>query len=265
MHEAAHQARPRCRRLGGGAAPPGVRLERRRPERGGGVGTRRGIAPARSCAVPIEGREGLLGVLNVTDPVSQQDVRRRGLPPAAATSPSGSRSAWQRGPVAGGEPAPASKARRPRSAQLLQHVERGRRTAPDRVRLARATAREMRLPEAEVGVIGFAATVHDVGMTVVGEDVVDRGGALTAGGARADRAPPGAGRRAARPAGGGGRGARGGAVRTTRWWDGIGLSARGSQGRTSRSAHAVLAVVDAYESMTMGRAHRARDVARARR
>jgi hypothetical protein len=40
-------------------------------------------------------------------------------------------------------------------------------------------AREMDLTEAEIGVIGFAATVHDVGMTLVSPDALDRGGALT--------------------------------------------------------------------------------------
>jgi HD-GYP domain-containing protein (c-di-GMP phosphodiesterase class II) len=47
------------------------------------------------------------------------------------------------------------------------------------VRIARAIAREMNLPEADIGMIGFAATVHDVGMTMVGQDSLRRSGALT--------------------------------------------------------------------------------------
>jgi signal transduction histidine kinase/response regulator RpfG family c-di-GMP phosphodiesterase len=203
-------------------------------------------------AVPIEGPEGLLGVLNVTDPVSQKtfDAEDCHLLLDLADRIA---NAWQQAQSleanqAGVEGA-ASALRR-----LLQHVERGRRTAPDRVRLARATAREMRLPEAEVGVIGFAATVHDVGMTLVGEDVLDRGGSLTHDELERMRLHPELGAELLRPL------EAVGAVREVvlshhEWWDGSGYPRR-LKGEDIPVGARVLAVVDAYESMTLGRAHK---------
>ena len=203
-------------------------------------------------AVPIEGPQGLLGVLNVTDPVSQKTFNAEDchllLDLADRIA-----NAWQQAQSleanhAGVEGA-ATALR-----QLLQHVERGRRNAPDRVRLARATAREMRLPEAEVGVIGFAATVHDVGMTMVGDDVVDRGGSLTREERERLERHPEIGADLLRPI------EAVGAVREVvlshhEWWDGSGYPRR-LQGADIPVGARVLAVVDAYESMTMGRAHR---------
>jgi len=203
-------------------------------------------------AVPIEGTEGLLGVLNVTDPVSAKtfDAEDCHLLLDLADRIA---NAWQQAQSleanhAGVEGA-ATALR-----QLLQHVERGRRSAPDRVRLARATARAMRLPEAEVGVVGFAATVHDVGMTVVGEDLVDRGGSLTREERERIEQHPEVGADLLRPL------EAVGAVREVvlshhEWWDGSGYPRR-LQGADIPVGARVLAVVDAYESMTMGRAHR---------
>jgi len=204
-------------------------------------------------AVPIEGEGRLLGVLNVTDPVSAKtfDAEDCHMLLDLAERIAG---AWQQAQsleenTAGVEGATSALR------QLLQHVERGRRSAPDRVRLARATAREMRLPEAEVGVIGFAATVHDVGMTVVGGDVLDRGGELTREERERIEKHPELGAELLEPL------EAVGAVREVvlshhEWWDGSGYPRR-LQGADIPVGARVLAVVDAYESMTMGRAHRA--------
>src|SRR5207249_832114 len=62
--------------------------------------------------------------------------------------------------------------------QLLRHFERGRRSAPDRVRLARALARALAGSEAEIAEISFAASVHDVGMNELGEQIVEGAGTL---------------------------------------------------------------------------------------
>ena len=204
-------------------------------------------------AVPIEGPQSLLGVLNVTDPASQKtfdaedchlllDLAER---ISSAWHQANSLEASQAG-VEG-----AATALR----HLLQHVERGRRTAPDRVRLARATAREMRLPEAEVGVIGFAATVHDVGMTVVDEEAIERGGTLTREERERMERHVELGAELLQPL------EAVGAVREVvlshhEWWDGSGYPSR-LKGTDIPVGARVLAVVDAYESMTLGRAHRA--------
>jgi response regulator RpfG family c-di-GMP phosphodiesterase len=203
-------------------------------------------------AVPIEGEGKLLGVLNVTDPVSQRtfdaedchlllDLAER---VAIAWQQAQSLEANQAG-VEG-----ATTALR----QLLQHAARGRRTAPDRVRMARATAREMRLSEAEIGMIGFAATVHDVGMTMVPEEALERTGTLTAEEREQMERHVELGAELLEPL------EAVGAVREIvlshhEWWDGTGYPRR-LQGPDIPLGARVLAVVDAYESMTLGRAHR---------
>ncbi len=213
---------------------------------------REGYRTGTFLAVPIEGPEGVLGVLNVTDPVSQKtfDAEDCHLLLDLAERIA---NAWQQAQsleanqehVQG-----ATSALR----QLLQHIERGRRVAPDRVRLARAIAREMRLPEAEVGVIGFAATVHDVGMTMVGEDAVERGGSLTREERERMERHAELGAELLKPL------EAVGAVREIvlshhEWWDGSGYPRRLAGADIPLGAR-VLAVVDAYESMTLGRAHR---------
>lgn len=204
-------------------------------------------------AVPIEGPQGLLGVLNVTDPASQKtfDAEDCHLLLDLAERVS---NAWQQANSLEANQAGVEGAATALR-HLLQHVERGRRTAPDRVRLARATAREMRLPEAEVGVIGFAATVHDVGMTVVDDEALDRGGSLTHEERERMERHVELGAELLRPL------EAVGAVREVvlshhEWWDGSGYPRR-LMGADIPVGARVLAVVDAYESMTLGRAHRA--------
>jgi signal transduction histidine kinase/response regulator RpfG family c-di-GMP phosphodiesterase len=203
-------------------------------------------------AVPIEGPQGLLGVLNVTDPASQKTFDAEDCHMLLDLADRIS-NAWQQAQsleanTSGVEDATTALR------HLLQHVEQGRRNAPDRVRLARATAREMRLPEAEVGVIGFAATVHDIGMTMVGDEVTERGGVLSPEDRERLERHPELGADLLRPI------EAMGAVREVvlshhEWWDGSGYPRR-LQGHDIPVGARVLAVVDAFESMTMGRAHR---------
>ncbi len=213
---------------------------------------REGYRTGTFLAVPVEGPQGLLGVLNVTDPVSQKtfDAEDCHLLLDLAERVA---NAWQQAQSLEANQVHVQGATGAMR-QLLQHIERGRRTAPERVRLARAVAREMRLPEAEVGVIGFAATVHDVGMTMVGEDALERGGALTR--EERDRMERHAelGAELLKPL------EAVGAVREVvlshhEWWDGSGYPRR-LKGADIPIGARVLAVVDAYESMTLGRAHR---------
>jgi len=137
---------------------------------------------------------------------------------------------------------------------VLRHLERGRRESPDRVRLARATARLLGLGESEAGVISFAASVHDVGMGQLGETVVEGVGSLS----REERADlerhPEIGANVLEPLD------TVGVVRDIvlshhEWWDGTGYP-RGLQGADIPVGARILAVVDAYESMTVGRSHR---------
>ena len=100
------------------------------------------------------------------------------------------RDAWEQAQHDGARQTSAGKARPTRCAQVLRHLERARRAAPDRVRLARAMARELELSEAEAGSIGFAASVHDLGMRTIGEHVIEDGGARRATSAPPGRAPP---------------------------------------------------------------------------
>ena len=203
-------------------------------------------------AVPIEGPRGLLGVLNVTDPISQKtfDAEDCHLLLDLAERVA---NAWEQAQTLEANQVHVegtTSALR----QLLQHLERGRRTAPDRVRLARAIAREMRLDEAEVGLIGFAATVHDVGMTMVGEEALDRSGSLTVEERERMERHAEMGAELLKPL------EAVGAVREVvlshhEWWDGSGYPRRLAGADIPVGAR-VLAVVDAFESMTLGRAHR---------
>ncbi len=247
-------------RIKPGRGVAGWVVEQRRPVCVTNVEARNAVAGSRRdtyntgtfLAVPIEGPEGLLGVLNVTDPVSQKTF---GAEDCHLLLDLADRiaNAWQQAQSLEanqvGVQGAATALR-----HLLQHVERGRRTAPDRVRLARATARELRLAEAEVGVIGFAATVHDVGMTLVGADVMDRPGLLSQDERERMQRHPELGAELLRPL------EAVGAVREVvlshhEWWDGSGYPRR-LQGADIPVGARVLAVVDAYESMTLGRTHK---------
>lgn len=203
-------------------------------------------------SVPLEGESGLLGVLNVTDPVSQNPFDAEDCHLLLHLADRVAR-AWELTLAMEQSSAHVeSTARALRS--LMLHLERGRRSAPDRVRLARAVARELGLAESEVGVISFAASVHDVGMTQVRRSAIERGGPLSEEERGEVEHHPERGVELLRPI------ETLGVVRDVilshhEWWDGSGYP-RGLHGEEIPVGARILAVVDAYESMTVGRAHR---------
>jgi signal transduction histidine kinase/response regulator RpfG family c-di-GMP phosphodiesterase len=203
-------------------------------------------------SVPIESQKGLLGILNVTDPVSQKPFEAEDchllLHLAERVS-----TAWEQALTmehSQNEVEGTTDALR----QVLRHLERARRAAPDRVRLSCAVARELKLSESEAGVISFAASIHDVGMRKIGEHVVEKGGVLDAEERAAIERHPEVGAELLRPL------ERVGVVRDVvlshhEWWDGTGYP-RGLKGKQIPIGGRILAVVDAFESMTVGRPHK---------
>jgi len=203
-------------------------------------------------SAPIEHDGRLLGVLNATDPVMQDhfDAEDCHLFLQLAQRIA---AAWQQALEA--EQRQASVADTAETLrQLLHHLERGRRRAPDRVRLARALGRELGLDEADVGVISFAASIHDVGMRTLGEQVIEGGGSLSDDERRQLEAHPEAGVAMIAPLETAG-GVRDVVLSHHEWWDGRGYP-RGLKGNAIPIGGRILAVVDAYESMTIGRPHR---------
>jgi signal transduction histidine kinase/response regulator RpfG family c-di-GMP phosphodiesterase len=202
-------------------------------------------------SVPLEGERGFVGVLNVTDPVAERPFDAEDchlllhLAERVATAWDQARTMEQTTEDVQG----TARALR----QVLQHLDRGRRRAPDRVRLARALARELGLSESEVGVVSFAATIHDVGMNQVGEGVVSSG-SLTPEQRLAVEQHPERGVEMLKPL------ESLGVVRDVvlshhEWWDGSGYP-RGLKNEAIPIGGRILAVVDAWESMIVGRAHR---------
>jgi len=211
-------------------------------------------------SVPLEGESGLLGVLNVTDPGSRRpfDAEDCNLLLDLAERIA---HAWQQAQSLEAnqtELGDTTVALR----RVLEHLRVGRKNAPGRVRLAQAIAREMRLPDAEIGVIGFSTTVHDVGMTFVSRSIQESRETLTDRERAEMQGHDAVGAEILRPL------ETMGAVREVvlshhEWWDGSGYP-RGLKGADIAIGARVLAVVDAFESMTQGRAHRmpcTRDVA----
>ncbi|HYM80913.1 MAG TPA: HD domain-containing phosphohydrolase [Candidatus Limnocylindria bacterium] len=203
-------------------------------------------------SVPLEGRERLLGVLNVTDPLAHESFDAEAchmlldLAERIAT-------AWERSrrhEVSQEELEDTASSLR----QLLQHVKRSRTIAPDRARLAQALARELDLADDAVGAVRFAATVHDIGMTMLGEHLLARPGSLSPTEREEMKRHAELGADLLRPL------ETMGAVRDVvishhEWWDGTGYP-RGLQGPEIPIGARILAVVDAFESMTLGRPYR---------
>ena len=217
------------------------------------VGSGRALYRSRTfLSVPIESEKGLLGVLNVTDPVAQKPFEAEDchllLHLAERVA-----AAWEQAlhmEQSQSDVEGTTDALR----QVLRHLERARRAAQDRVRLACAVARELKLGESQAGVISFAASVHDVGMRKIGEQVVEKGGVLTDEEREEVERHPEVGADLLRPL------ETVGVVRDIilshhEWWDGSGYP-RGMAGGEIPIGGRILAVVDAYESMTVGRPHR---------
>lgn len=231
----ARHRRPVC--VSGAADAPGV-------ERAGRAQYRTGTF----LSVPLEGAQGLLGVLNVTDPVGGRPFAADDcdllLHLAAAVA-----AAWEEaraGSAAAGGVAGTVRALR----RVLDHLERGRRDAPDRVRLARALARHLRLPEAEAGLVGYAAALD--GAVAAGAGAAE-GSAAHAGPEAAEAIADGADTPLAAIE-------SQGAVREIvlarhEWWDGTGYP-RGLRGADIPAGGRILAVVDAWQDLVAGLTHR---------
>ena len=192
-------------------------------------------------SVPLEGERGLLGVLNVTDPISgiPFDAEDCHLMLHLAERVSAALEESER--LEGASPDQGT-ARALRSA--ITDLEHGRESASRRVRVARALARAMALPESEVGLVSFAASVPTGGSAETGE----RPSATDPTAARGDASDkePEAARlsqietmSAVRE------------ILLTRheWWDGSGYP-RGLEGAEIPIGGRILAVVDAFERMT---------------
>jgi signal transduction histidine kinase len=203
-------------------------------------------------SVPLEGENGLIGVLNVTDPVSESPFTAEDCHLMLHLAERVSH-AWQQA-LSMEHTQEDVEGTADAMRQVLQHLERGRRSAPDRVHLSRRLARELDLSESEVGVISFAASIHDIGMNRVGDGVVGAGGTLDEDGREAVQRHPEMGAELLRPL------EAMGVVRDVvlshhEWWDGSGYPG-GISGGAIPIGGRILAVVDAYESMTVGRPHR---------
>lgn len=124
----------------------------------------------------------------------------------------------------------------------------------DRIHLARATARELGMTETETDLVGYVASIHDVGMTRLRERV-DQPGALDAEGRDEVERHPEVSLEIMR-----GLEYQGGVreliLAHHERWDGAGYPRRLKGDEIPQGAR-VLAVVDAYESMTRGRPYRA--------
>jgi signal transduction histidine kinase/ribosomal protein L12E/L44/L45/RPP1/RPP2 len=203
-------------------------------------------------SLPVEGPRGLIGVLNVTDP---KGGRAFGSEDAALLLAlvDGIARAWE------GAADPAADAGAPDDDDalrtVLQHLRDTRGQSSRRVRLTHAVAREMGLPEEEVRMLGLAAAVHDVGMRAVNAGALDAAAPLTPQQRAAMQRHVEHGAGLLRPL------EAIGALREVvlahhEWWDGSGYP-RGLAGTAIPAGARALAVVDAFESMTRGRPHRA--------
>jgi len=199
-------------------------------------------------SVPLEGENGLLGVLNVTDPVSGQafDAQDCELLLHLAERVGAAWSVLLR--AAEGDGAAGAMHR------MLCHFERDRQGAPGRVRWVRLLARELGLGEAEAATVAFAAGVHDIGMTALPASLRDCAAPFSAEERATMERHAEIGADLLKPF------EAVGAVREIvlshhEWWDGTGYP-RALRGEEIPVGARILAVVDAWESMTVGRPHR---------
>jgi response regulator RpfG family c-di-GMP phosphodiesterase len=202
--------------------------------------------------VPLEGDEGLLGVLNVTDPVSGEpfDAQDSELLLHLAERVGATWDALRRGDGGRSRMEDTSRALR----QMLCHLERVRSEAPGRVRLARALARELGLDESDVASITLAASVHDVGMTRLPGSLRECASSFSSDERDLMERHVEIGADLLTPL------EAIGAVREIvlshhEWWDGTGYP-RALRADEIPIGARILAVVDAWESMTVGRPHR---------
>jgi hypothetical protein len=186
-------------------------------------------------SVPLESPRGLLGVLNVTDPVRQKPFDAEDchlllvLADRVAT-------AWEQALQLAGTQDGGADAEALRS--VLRGMQEGRQRAPNRARLAGAIARRLGLNAAEAGVIGYVSGAP--GVEVDGAEVLSGARRLEAEAASdGDRLGPLEVMGAVREM----------LLARREWWDGSGFP-RGLRGDQIPVGARVLAVVDAFASMT---------------
>jgi hypothetical protein len=204
-------------------------------------------------SVPLHGSAGPIGVLNVTEPTGDRQFEpedsRLLLDLADRVA-----HAWEQSlAVEQGRHGVEDTAEAMRV--LVRHLKHGRAYAPDRVELATLVAQELRLGDDQVAAVAYAAAVHDVGMSLVGGDLRNRPTELSDEERAEMRRHVELGSDLLE------RLETLGTVREIvishhEWWDGSGYP-RNLTGDEIPVGARVLAVVDAYESMTRGRAHRA--------
>jgi len=181
-------------------------------------------------SVPLEGPEGPISVLNVTDPISRAPFRAEEchlllqLAERVAVAWENARRASAAGPGGADGRRLAELALELRDA--LEQVG-GEAGSPDRARLARALARSVGLTESEIGAISYSANL----------DAAEGPGDVPAPALESMSLM------------------REVALSQHEWWDGTGYP-RGLKAADIPAGGRILAVVDAYESMAVGRPHR---------
>lgn len=210
----AQHRRPVC--VGSAADAPGVETAGREQYRTGTF-----------LSVPLEAAHRLLGVLNVTDPVGDRPFRAEDCHLLLALADRVA-AAWEE--VSGDAHGPVEGAVRALRV-ALERLERGRRAAPGRVRLAEALARRLRLSESEIGLVRYAASFD--------HDAATPGAPRDAEGLEGNPADPVAAMTAVRDL----------VLARHEWWDGSGYP-RGLRAEAIPVGGRILAVVDAWTRWT---------------
>jgi HD-GYP domain-containing protein (c-di-GMP phosphodiesterase class II) len=185
-------------------------------------------------SVPIESENGLLGVLNVTDPVAEKPFDAGDCQMLLQLAERVA-AAWEQARAMDARRSDLEDADRAVRSILKGVAAPGGRTIPSRAQLASALARAMGLPEAEVALVGHAGTLRDVDLPAPGE--TEPRDELSQALMRPLEVV--------------------GAVREivlaqTEWYDGSGYP-QGLTGDEIPIGGRVLAVVDAFEAFTQGR------------
>ncbi len=203
-------------------------------------------------SVPVEGDEGLLGVLNVTDPRSGKpfEAEECALLLHLAERVGDAWAALQRADERVSGLDGTVRALR----QMQSQPGRDGSEAGAGVRLARALAQELGLDEAEVANVAFAASVHDIGMTGLPGSLRECAASFSSDERVLMERHVEIGADLLKPLD------VVGAVREIvlshhEWWDGTGYPC-GLRADEIPIGARILAVVDAWESMTVGRPHR---------
>ncbi len=260
----------RAARVRSGMGVAGWVLQHRRPVcasrleeatvRGSG---RPGYQTGTFLSVPLEAGGELLGVINVTEPTHGRAFQVEDchlLLELAETIAHAWRAAFTTEARQAGVATTRQALR-----TVLDHVRQSRRRAPRRVALARAVALELGLEVEPAAMVAFAATLHDVGMTMIDPGILEGSGPLTPEQRTRVQEHIALGDRVLEHletmgAGGLDRLATMHDVREIvmshhEWWDGTGYP-RGLEGAAIPIGARVLAVVDAFESLVSGRPHR---------